>query len=133
MDPWMDLTFGIISEIDNDNVEIVSITDRGKDSREYHEYYIRTNAPLIKHIFYTNRWRDDIPEDQKSTKAEICVRERVDIMIEDSPKHALECAESDVLVYLFDKPWNRDLKGHPGIIRVSGWRDVFDRFSGLMD
>ena len=61
------------------------------------------------------------------SKAQICLREGVDCMVEDNAYHARACASFGIKTYLLDRPWNRS-DSPPNVLRVSGWRDVL---SGL--
>jgi uncharacterized HAD superfamily protein len=44
-------------------------------------------------------------------------------MIEDASETALECAEKNIKVILFNQPWNKNLK-HKNIIRVKNWKEA---------
>ncbi|MBD3304492.1 hypothetical protein GF343_05070 [Candidatus Woesearchaeota archaeon] len=41
------------------------------------------------------------------SKADICVKEKADILIDDCLHYALDCQKKDIPVILFDRPWNR--------------------------
>ena len=63
------------------------------------------------------------------TKASICLERRYGYLIEDSPENALEVANSGVMVFLMNHPWNNGtnhayLDNHPLIKRVKGWREI---------
>ncbi|MBI4017005.1 MAG: hypothetical protein HY363_04920, partial [Candidatus Aenigmarchaeota archaeon] len=56
------------------------------------------------------------------TKSCICGDLGVEVIIEDAPSHAVDCAV-DRKVLLYDKRWNRKCEGK-NIIRVSSWADI---------
>lgn len=61
-------------------------------------------------------------------KSDLCLLYGVKTHIEDSPKHALECAHKGIHVLLMDQPWNQikynpDLD-HKNITRVNDWREI---------
>ncbi|KAJ7289976.1 hypothetical protein O6H91_10G104000 [Diphasiastrum complanatum] len=67
---------------------------------------------------------------QARPKSEICRSMGVDILIDDNPRYAVECAEHGIEVLLFDfkesYPWSRTPDGpvHPLITRVRDWMEV---------
>jgi uncharacterized HAD superfamily protein len=56
-------------------------------------------------------------------KADLALRLGCAVALEDSPTQALAYAEAGLRVYLFDYPYNADLR-HPRLQRVAGWADV---------
>jgi uncharacterized protein len=56
-------------------------------------------------------------------KAQHAVRERLDIFVEDSPKHALSVAAAGVRVLLMDRLYNRECQD-PNMTRVRDWKDI---------
>lgn len=63
-------------------------------------------------------------EGKKTSKAELCNRNNIWLLIEDNEKYALEVSR-DIPVILFDKPWNRTLEAR-NITRAFNWRDIVD-------
>jgi uncharacterized HAD superfamily protein len=61
---------------------------------------------------------------QRKSKAQICLDERLDLLIEDTPRTALECADAGIYVLLFNQPWNQKCSRHPNIKRVRSWDEV---------
>ena len=61
-------------------------------------------------------------------KAKICNQQDINLMIEDNPTYALNCAKKDINVYLFDAPWNRNgfEEMHENITRIYGWKDILE-------
>lgn len=66
------------------------------------------------------------------SKADICLEEKADLLIDDCLKHVLDCHEKNIPAILFDCPWNRDIamqkKGFTklpgGIVRACGWEEI---------
>ena len=100
---------------------------------EDHEIFIITSRPLI-YKERTGKWvkkhLSDVPltiihssdfhGGQLKTKVEICKDLGIQLMIEDHKSYSLECANVNIKVILFDKPWNKDVK-HKNIVRVKDW------------
>lgn len=59
----------------------------------------------------------------QETKADVCIANGVDAIIEDSPHFALNCAEFDIKVYLIDYPYNDHVE-HENIVRVRSLTDA---------
>jgi uncharacterized HAD superfamily protein len=57
------------------------------------------------------------------TKSTICIEKKIDFMIEDSPEHALDCADAGIKVFLIDRPWNQNFE-HKNVIRVKDWKEI---------
>jgi len=67
----------------------------------------------------------------KRSKLEICVERGVDLLFEDSPDYALECAGAGIVVLQKVQPWNRHLQaeGHQLIAPFGTWtRGVEDSY-----
>lgn len=60
------------------------------------------------------------------SKEVLCNNLNIDFMIEDDPKHVLNCANAGVKTILLDKPWNKKLDDteHENIFRVNGWEEI---------
>lgn len=63
-----------------------------------------------------------------ASKAPTALAEGLDLMVEDTPHHALALAEAGVPVLLFGAPYNRDV-AHPLIHRCAGWGEVLERIT----
>jgi uncharacterized HAD superfamily protein len=61
------------------------------------------------------------------TKGELCKDLNVDLMIEDDPKYAEDCALKGINVLLLDRPWNQNCIEHENIIRVKNWKEILER------
>lgn len=66
---------------------------------------------------------------KKTTKAEMCVRERAICLVDDHHHYARECAAITERVVLFgDYPWNKGDPNDPplpdNVVRAATWADV---------
>lgn len=61
------------------------------------------------------------PENGKSL---ICKKILAKVLFEDDEFNALECASQAVNVFLFDKPWNKELIKNDAIHRASDWSEI---------
>lgn len=69
-------------------------------------------------IFYNHDLNERI------CKSEICAQNNVKVLIDDSPKNALNCLEKGIPVLLMSHPWNEHMEESDMLKRVSGWKDV---------
>jgi 5'(3')-deoxyribonucleotidase len=89
--------------------------------------WIKKHFGIEKHrIHVGNHWtRTSDPVSHKRTKAEMCHAIRAEILIDDAPAYALECAAAGVKVFLFDLNggygWNKPTPLHENITRVCSW------------
>ncbi len=58
-------------------------------------------------------------------KADICLQEGIDCIIEDNAKYALECAQKGIKTILFNRPWNQNIE-HENIHRVKKWAEALE-------
>lgn len=69
-------------------------------------------------------------EGEARPKSEICRSIGAQVLIDDNPRYAVECAQHDIEVLLFDYnnsyPWSKTPDGpvHPLITRVQSWQEV---------
>lgn len=106
------------------NNELYIITSRwglGKDKT--HKFLEDNLNGLISKIIFTS---EHSKEGLK--KEEICIKYSIPLHIEDDPNIALKCAELDVKVLLFNRPWNKSIL-HKNITRISSWPEVFKTLS----
>nr|XP_016509866.1 PREDICTED: uncharacterized protein LOC107827283 isoform X2 [Nicotiana tabacum] len=67
---------------------------------------------------------------QSIAKSDICRSLGANVLIDDNPRYAIECAEAGIKVLLFDYensyPWSKSesLNGHPMVKKVHNWREV---------
>lgn len=63
-------------------------------------------------------------------KYDACNRLGVDLMIDDRPEIVMYLAENGVQVLMMDTPYNQEVQ-HKNIIRVFGWKDVYENISKI--
>ncbi|KAG6520185.1 hypothetical protein ZIOFF_017223 [Zingiber officinale] len=72
------------------------------------------------------------------SKSDICRCLGAQVLIDDNPRYALECAEIGMKVLLFDYqssyPWSRtgSATAHPMVTEVHDWREVEDKLQAWM-
>ncbi len=105
------------------NHQLVVITSRQREFIKDTKRWIQKHFPSrFKDIFIINH-ADWAISGTSLTKAEICQREGVDVLIEDSLEYARECISDRTKVLLFDYPWNKG-KLPKGVYRVHSWQDI---------
>lgn len=57
------------------------------------------------------------------TKAELCEKNGIYLLVEDDPKHIIPVSE-DIPVVMLDRPWNQHVGCGRNIIRAYNWRDI---------
>jgi len=67
----------------------------------------------------------------RQTKAEICEKRGITILIEDNPGYAMQCASRGIEVVLMRHFWNRHLEAGPFITPVETWTEAVDVASNL--
>ena len=55
-------------------------------------------------------------------KNRVCLDHKIDIMIDDSPKHASECAEDNIEFIIMDNEYNKDVD----VTRAHNWKEVYE-------
>lgn len=106
------------------NNELYIITSRWGLGKDKTSKFLEENLNnLISETFFTS---EHYQEGLK--KEEICIRYSIPLHIEDDPNVALKCAESEIKVLLFNRPWNKNIF-HKNIIRISSWPEVLETFS----
>jgi uncharacterized HAD superfamily protein len=108
--------------------DLFAITGRRDTAiKQTEEWLTRYFPDIFAALYFTNAYCLNGKSEKKST---ICKAIGVELMVEDYPKHAIDCAENGIDVLLFDAPWNRSLK-HPGstIHRVHLWDEIVTHLS----
>lgn len=107
-----------IEKLKEDGHTIVIIT--GRDNGEYTDPYNMTKKWLRE---------KEIPYDKliltkyKKEKAEKCIENGIDVMIDDSNSICRECYKKNITTLIMDKPCNREEKE---ITRVYNWKDIYE-------
>jgi uncharacterized HAD superfamily protein len=92
---------------------------------KYHIILVTSRHPEL--IDKTKEWLKlkKIPHDKLIFETEKHQTDHdFDFFIEDNEDSALALAEAGIPTFLFDYPWNRSIRPHDNIKRVSGWYDV---------
>ncbi len=106
---------------DGDEIYIIS----GRDNGEYQEPLKMTEEWLEKYkipydsLILTN-------SNDKHAKSVECIKNNIDIMIEDSLSVCLDLKNSGVNVFIMDTPFNRK---NTEIERVSSWKEIYTKIS----
>lgn len=94
----------------------------GRDNGEYSDPYNMTIKWLKKYdieydkLILTNAYNHQ-------EKADICIKNNVDIMIDDSINVCLKCSESGIKSLLFNTEYN---KNEISFTRVNNWKEIFN-------
>jgi uncharacterized protein len=109
------------------NHELIFITSRHISNKEQTHAFFKKYFPNkeFKIIFSGDAWGN------AKSKAEICVEEGCDLMIEDNHKYALSCAEKGIKSILIEKPWNKEKEDNENIIRVKDWKEILEKVEEL--
>lgn len=59
----------------------------------------------------------------KHKKSDLCAELGIGTLVEDDPRHAIDCASNGINVILFDYPWNQGFSADH-VFRVFSWDDV---------
>ena len=114
-----------IDKLIKDGNEIYIIT--GRDNGEYTNPEKMTKDWLKKYkinydkLILTNAY-------DKQAKAEVCVKNNIDIMIEDSKTTAINISKTRTKVLLMDTRFNKDIKE---LERVRTWKEIYEKITGL--
>jgi len=109
-----------------EDYELYVVTSRREETRERTERFLNKYFDgVFRDIVFTSEFDDE----NRKSKADVCVELGLDYMIEDNKDFARECIEKGVKVLLFDRPWNRE--EIDGVVRVFGWGEVLDRIKNL--
>jgi len=97
-------------------VHIVTGRDTGRlnETKEFVEKFFAEQVSWERVHFGSDFHEDKNPQ----LKHEICISEGFNFLVEDSAKHAFECAEAGIKVLLLDKPWNQKVNSHKNIVRI---------------
>lgn len=64
-----------------------------------------------------------LKDSNNKRKSSICLDSKIELMLDDHPECALDCANCGINAFLFSKPWNKSVS-HKRIIRVNSWIEV---------
>lgn len=111
----------VVNEL-RQNHELVIVTARPEAIREKTESWINRHFPkTFSTVHIANRFSKSGPQ---TTKAEICEKNGIDMLIDDSLDYALQSVAPHRRILLFDNPWNQHPELPTGITRVHSWEDI---------
>ena len=104
------------------------ITSRQPEVEQATYQWLDRNFPgMFQSVSFSANHYIILPAHRK-LKSALCGELGVEYLIEDSPEYAVQCANTEIPVLLFNQPWNQDCK-HSMITRVENWDDI-TRFFG---
>ncbi len=103
--------------------EIVFVTSRSYDLREETKKIITNHLGVELDIVYTSDYNPN-------KKSYVCDLLGIDILIDDFPNNALDCAEKGINVLLIDKPWNKKVD-HENVYRCEGWKGILSKLNEM--
>ena len=110
--------------------QLCIITARPQVVRHQTEQWLSTHFSNSFHcINLTNQWHG---VGKKQLKSEIGKQQKISIMIDDSLKHAIDCASQGIYVLLadFNYPWNQTKEKLPeNIKRVHSWKEIAEEIA----
>lgn len=108
-----------IDKLRNDGYNIVIIT--GRDNGEYINPYEMTKKWLDENgIYYDKLILTNAYDTHSKTKA--CLKNHIDIMIDDSKRICEDCVINNITTLLMDTPYNKDTN----ITRVHNWEEIYE-------
>jgi len=111
-----------INELKNGNT-LYAVSSRQDHLLSDTTQWLEKHYPkMFDGIYLTNHLAKSQP---KKTKKEICAILKVDVLIEDQPKFAVECALENRTVILFDKPWNKAFSAK-NVTRAKNWNEIIN-------
>lgn len=64
--------------------------------------------------------------DEKVTKADVCIEKKADLLIEDAAHHAVGTANAGITTILYERPWNLMQKDLDNLYKVKTWDEVYE-------
>ena len=114
--------------------ELVIISSRFGVSKEFTKEWANKEFPdIFSDIIFSAEYHYE--EEYKKSKnikekAFVCLDNNINLIIEDSLIHAIECAKNGIKVFLLDKPWNQG-ELPDNITRVKNWNEISQELNSL--
>ena len=114
--------------------ELIVISSRFGFAKEFTREWINREFPgIFSNIIFSAEYHYE--EEYKKAKnlkekAFVCLDNKVDIIIEDSLTHSLECAKRGIKVILLDKPWNQGSLAE-NVTRVKEWKEIIEKINSI--
>lgn len=109
-----------IAQLRREGHELIVVTARHPRLRGLTEAWLHYHAIQVDRLHFL----------EGAPKAPVARSEGLDVLVEDTPRHARTVAEAGVPVLLFAAPYNEGLQ-HPLIHRCSGWEAVVSRLTTM--
>ena len=108
-----------INKLRNDGYNIFIIT--GRDNGEYTNPYEMTKKWLDENNIIYDKLIITSAYDTHS-KTKVCLKNHIDIMIDDSKRICEDCVINNIKALLMDTPYNKD----SSITRVHNWEEIYE-------
>lgn len=132
LEPYEDSPL-VLEKLANAGHDLYFITARAEKRRVVTETWLREKGLLhhakAVHLRPPQELDDDIPRGRydptMSARFKVRLAQELELerFCEDDRMISRSLAEAGVRVWLFDHPWNRDVR-HPNVERVSGWTEI---------
>lgn len=128
----LSLIEGVIDAINNlsKKNEVFFITARPFKIKDKTQKFLSENFPNIS---FTLICSSDFFNKENNTgfksKAEICQKLNIEVMVEDNKDYALDCAKKGIKSFLINKPWNQDCEDHENLIKVNHWNEIIEELN----
>lgn len=100
---------------------ITFVTARYGPTREKTPIWLKNSFPNMNcNLIFA----ESFLQNRLSAKADICKEKKIDIMIEDHPEYASECARAGITTLLLTQPWNKNQELIPNLIRAHNWQEI---------
>lgn len=106
----------------NSEKELVALSGRIKDSREYTEGWLTENyGDVFNSVLLTDH---DTPK--QVPKYELAQKYGIGLMIEDNAHYAIDLVIHGIPTILLETPWNIDIdtSSYPDLYRVKNWSEI---------
>ncbi len=100
----------------------------GRDNKEYKnpfemtEKWLAENKIYYDKIIFTNAYLKD-------EKAQKCLENNIDIMIDDSVSNCKHCLAQNITTFLMDTPYNK----YADIPRVHNWQEFYNEINKILE
>mmetsp|Transcript_15220 Transcript_15220/g.38697 ORF Transcript_15220/g.38697 Transcript_15220/m.38697 type:complete len:346 (+) Transcript_15220:114-1151(+) len=109
--------------------DLVVVTSRQFVIQDQTNEWLQTHfGDLFQEVHFANHFAKDGKSEPKS---KLCERIGADVLIDDNPQYAMECASagmSEILLFDWESkyPWSKDagIEQHENIVQVSNWNQV---------
>ena len=104
-------------KIDGHDIYIITGRDNGEYSDPYRitKDWLNKNNIFYNKLIFTNAYN-------KQSKADVCIKNNIDIMIDDSASICSNCLNRGITTLLMDTPYNRK----SNITRVNNWEEIYE-------